>query len=55
MADHTEDARDEGAKQAERRPYQSPRLVVYGNLPKLVAMAKPGARADGGGLPKTKT
>jgi hypothetical protein len=38
----------------DRKPYESPRLVVYGDLPRLVAMAKPGSRGDGGGNPKTK-
>ena len=37
------------------KPYHTPRLVVYGDLPRLVAMAKPGSRGDGSGIPKTKT
>jgi hypothetical protein len=58
MSDHTDDRRsaDPASTTAPRRkPYQSPKLVVYGNLSRLVAMAKPGTRGDGAGNPKTKT
>lgn len=58
MPDHAEDdARDKTLGQGHesaRKPYQSPKLTVYGDLPRLVAMAKPGSRGDGSGKPKTK-
>lgn len=52
-----DDARDETLKPAAgpaRKPYRAPRFVVYGNLPRLVTMAKGGAKADGAGVPKTR-
>lgn len=52
-----DNARDETVKPAAdpgRKPYRAPRFVVYGNLPRLVTMAKGGSRNDGGGNPKTK-
>jgi hypothetical protein len=59
MPDHTEhDVRDETLapeRESRRKLYQPPKLTVYGDLPRLVAMAKPGGRSDGGGKPKTKT
>jgi hypothetical protein len=59
MRDHTEDDARDGTrrpgKESSRKPYQPPKLTVYGDLPRLVAMAKPGSRADGAGKPKTKT
>jgi hypothetical protein len=36
-----------------RKPYQAPRLTVYGDLHRI-AQAKGGAKADGGGKPVTK-
>lgn len=58
MADHTDgDGRGETQRPEEapgRKPYRSPKLTVYGDLPRLVAMAKPGSRGDGSGQPKTK-
>jgi hypothetical protein len=58
MPDHTEDdARDttlRPEREAGRKPYQPPTLTIYGDLPRLVAMAKPGKKGDGGGKPKTK-
>jgi hypothetical protein len=57
MADHTDDRRgaDPASTTAPRRePYQSPKLVVYGSLSRLVAMAKDGTRGDGAGVLKTK-
>jgi hypothetical protein len=59
MRDDTEDdARDKTLRPGNepgRKPYQPPKLTVYGDLPRLVAMAKPGGRGDGSGKPKTKT
>ena len=52
MRDHTED--DTQEKSSGKKPYHSPKLTVYGDLPRLVAMAKPGSRSDGAGKPKTK-
>jgi hypothetical protein len=52
--DNTRDGTPTSTTKPERKPYQSPRLVVYGDLPRLVAMAKPGSRGDGSGKPKTK-
>ena len=37
-----------------KRPYRTPRLVTYGNLREL-ALAKGGAKGDGGGVPASKT
>ena len=37
----------------EKRPYRSPRLVVYGDL-RRIAMAKQGVTADGGAAPPTR-
>lgn len=37
----------------ERKPYRSPRLVVYGDLRRLT-MVKGGTKGDGGGKPATK-
>ncbi len=37
-----------------RKTYQAPRLTIYGDLPRLAMMAKPGSRGDGSGVPKTK-
>jgi hypothetical protein len=58
MRDHIEDdARDKTPrpeKESGRKPYQPPKLTLYGDLPRLVAMAKPGSRGDGSGKPKTK-
>jgi hypothetical protein len=57
MGDHTDDRRGAdpaSTREPRRRPYESPKLVVYGSLSKLVAMAKDGTRGDGGQLPKTK-
>jgi hypothetical protein len=59
MRDHNDDrdARDEALKATtdpNRKPYHSPRLVVYGDLPHLTMPAKRGSRNDGGGEPKTK-
>jgi hypothetical protein len=58
MRDDTEDDTRDGTPTSttkpDRKTYKSPRLVVYGDLPRLVAMAKPGSRGDGGGNPKTK-
>jgi len=36
-----------------KKPYNPPKLVVYGNLRELT-MAKGGAKNDGGGKPATK-
>jgi hypothetical protein len=59
MPDHTEDNARDGTQRPEkesgRKPYRPPKLTVYGDLPRLVAMAKPGGRGDGSGKPKTKT
>ena len=59
MRDHTEDGARDKTQRSEnesgRKPYRPPKLTVYGDLPRLVAMAKPGSRNDGGGNPKTKT
>jgi hypothetical protein len=37
----------------EKKPYHSPRLIVYGNLSQLTG-AKGGGKADGGGAPRTR-
>jgi hypothetical protein len=37
-----------------RRPYRTPQLTTYGNLREL-ALAKGGAKGDGGGVPPSKT
>lgn len=39
-----------------KKPYRSPRLVVYGDLRRLTLMPaqKRGTSSDGGGIPKTK-
>ena len=37
-----------------KKPYNPPKLVVYGNLRELT-MAKGGAKNDGGGKPATKS
>ncbi len=45
------------SKGPRRKPYRSPRLVVYGDLrrlTKMFAMAKGGAKGDGGGVPMTR-
>lgn len=55
--DDADAARGETVKPAAnpgRKPYRAPRLVTYGNLPRLVTMAKGGRRNDGGGKPKTR-
>lgn len=36
-----------------KKPYRSPRIVVYGDLHRLT-MAKGGKKSDGGGVPKSK-
>lgn len=36
-----------------KKPYRSPRLVVYGDVRRLT-MAKGGGAADGSGKPRTK-
>jgi len=43
-----------------KKPYRSPRLVVYGDLRRLTMLVVPpavkgGAKSDGGAAPKTKT
>ena len=58
MVDHSEDdARVEtpSTKTPNRKAYRSPKLTKYGDLPRLVAMGKPGTRSDGPSVPKTKT
>ncbi len=45
------------AKRSRRKPYRSPKLVVYGDLRRLTRMmnAKRGARMDGGMMtPQTR-
>ncbi len=41
-----------------RKPYRSPRLIVYGDLRRLTKMMPPapkfGAKGDGGGTPMTR-
>lgn len=43
---------------SKKKPYRSPRLVVYGDLRRLTTLisssAKGGIKADGTGRPKTK-
>lgn len=44
---------------SKKKPYRSPRLVVYGDLRRLTALVAPpavkgGSKSDGGGRPKTK-
>jgi hypothetical protein len=45
--------RGTGDSARKKKAYRTPRLAVYGDLQHL-AMAKLGARADGGGKPVTK-
>ena len=45
---------------SKKKPYHSPRLVVYGDLRRLTMIGPPaavkgGAKADGGSAPRTKT
>ena len=47
------DAEQQAPGGAARKPYRAPRLVTYGSLPQL-ALAKGGARNDGGGNPASK-
>jgi hypothetical protein len=57
MEDHTDENRREdpaSTTQPQRKPYASPKLVVYGNLSRLVAMGGTGAKGDQG-IPKTRT
>jgi hypothetical protein len=57
MEDHTDENRREdpaSTKQPQRRPYVSPKLVVYGDLSRLVAMGGTGTKGDTG-MPKTRT
>jgi hypothetical protein len=52
-----DDVPEEAPKPAtdpKRKPYQSPRFVVYGDLARLTMATKGGSRNDGGGLPKSK-
>jgi hypothetical protein len=44
---------DKTAATSPRKPYQAPRLTVYGDLHRI-AQAKGGSRNDGGGKPVTK-
>lgn len=59
MGSHVEDESVErdGAKRRAasrgKRPYRSPRLVVYGDLRRLTT-AKGGTLGDGGGKPTTR-
>ena len=43
-----------GPETGSRKPYSTPRLIVYGNLQRLT-MAKGGARSDGVGKAVTRT
>jgi hypothetical protein len=51
--DRKRSLKSEAENQA-RKPYRSPRLVVYGDLSRLTAM-KGGNKDDGGGNPDTKS
>ncbi len=47
------------SKGPRRKPYRSPRLVVYGDLRRLTKMAMPpaakfGLKGDGAGVPMTR-
>jgi hypothetical protein len=46
-------AGDKTASTSSRKPYQAPRLTVYGDLHRI-AQAKGGSKNDGGGSPATK-
>lgn len=37
-----------------KKPYRSPRLVVYGDLRRLTTTAKGGVASDGGAKPPSK-
>lgn len=52
QGNHKTPSRKESVPQA-KKPYRSPRLVTYGNLPQL-ALAKGGTKNDGPGTPASK-
>jgi hypothetical protein len=54
IEDDAPDKTPRSERESGRKPYRPPKLTVYGDLPRLVAMAKPGSRSDGAGKPKTK-
>lgn len=47
------DGKPEALTAPQKKPYQSPRLVVYGDLRKIT-MQKDGKKGDGAGAPNTR-
>lgn len=46
---------DKPVKPKDRKPYEPPRLIVYGNIRDLTQKLGPTHTLDGGGFPKNRT